>query len=136
MSDSDSIPGQDNRPFFHVALNLPHAGRTARRIVPQLPEKAEDSGADAYAARLLAFELVELLDPYLDSDENPPIELGTKVRDRAASLGRRLVDHIERGKLGHDRLGQCVRNLFECLELGREGAEISLRAGENPHSVQ
>jgi hypothetical protein len=38
--------------------------------------------------------------------------------------------------LGHDRLGQCVRNFFECLELGREGAAISLRAGENPRSMQ
>lgn len=136
MSGSDPIPGQDNRPFFNVALNLSHAGRIARRIVPQLPEIAENSGADAYATRLLAFELVELLDPYLDAGENPPSDVSSKVRDRAASLGRRLVDHIEQGKLGHDRLGQCVRNLFECLELGREGAEISLRAGENPHSVQ
>ena len=25
---------------------------------------------------------------------------------------------------------------FECLELGEEGAEISLRAGEDPNSIQ
>jgi hypothetical protein len=137
MTDADrDATGPDRRPFFHVALNLPHAGRIARRIVPLLPEKTEDGGADANAARLLAFELVELLDPYLDGGENPPAGPAAKVRDRAASLGRRLVDHIERGKLGHDRLGQCVRNLFECLELGREGADISLRAGEDPRSVQ
>ena len=35
-----------------------------------------------------------------------------------------------------DRLGQLVRNYFECLELGAEGAEISLRAGEDPRSLQ
>ena len=51
-------------------------------------------------------------------------------------LGRLLVDHIERDQLGHDRLGQGIRNLFECLELGREGAVISLRAGEDPRSFQ
>jgi hypothetical protein len=80
--------------------------------------------------------LVELLDPLLDSGDNPPGLTALNIRDRAAALGRTLVDHIERGGLGHDRLGQCVRNLFECLELGLEGADISLRAGENPKSMQ
>jgi hypothetical protein len=51
-------------------------------------------------------------------------------------LGRQLVDAMEAARLGGDRLGQLVRNLFECLELGKEGAEISLRAGENPGSLQ
>jgi hypothetical protein len=77
-----------------------------------------------------------LLDPCLELDENPPGPLAAEIRDRAAALGRRLVDQVEGGGLGHDRLGQCVRNLFECLELGREGADISLRAGENPRSLQ
>ena len=44
-------------------------------------------------------------------------------------------DDIEKNKLGGDRLGQAVRNLFECLALGEEGAAISLRAGENPRST-
>ena len=77
-----------------------------------------------------------LLDPWMELDENPPGDLGAKMRDRAALLGRRLVDQIEAAGIGHDRLGQCVRNLFECLELGPEGAEISLRAGEDPRSMQ
>jgi hypothetical protein len=42
---------------------------------------------------------------------------------------------FERDGIADDRLGQAVRNLFECLELGEEGAEISLRAGENPDSA-
>lgn len=129
-------PGDQQRPFFNVALNLPHAGRVARRILPLLPAPGAGDSADAAAARKLAFALVSLLDPCLDMDENPAPELSREIRDRAASLGRRLVDHIERGKIGHDRLGQCVRNFFECLELGAEGADISLRAGENPDSVQ
>jgi hypothetical protein len=126
----------DNRPFFQVALNLPHAGRVARRIAHLIPARGAEPGAEAAAARRIASELLELLDPSLELDENPPGDLAAEVRDRAAALGRRLVDHIERSGLGHDRLGQCVRNLFECLELGREGAEISLRAGENPKSMQ
>ena len=132
----DERPPADNRPFFQVALNLPHAGRIARRIAPLLERREAPGGAGAVAARHTVGELVRLLDPSLDLDENPPGELGEQVRRYAAALGRRLVDEIERGGLGHDRLGQCVRNLFECLELGREGAEISLRAGENPNSLQ
>jgi len=135
MNDEGHAPGSRDRPYFDVALNLPHAGRIARRIVRLLPATGSP-GASELAARRLTVELVELLDPSLDLDENPPGEAGARLRDQAAALGRRLVDQIERGGFGHDRLGQCVRNLFECLELGREGAEISLRAGESPGSLQ
>jgi hypothetical protein len=128
-------PGSGDRPFFHVALNLPHAGRVARRILPLLPREGPPGGV-ATESRRVAEAMVILLDPCFDADENPPGELGAELRDEAAALGRRLVLLIERGGFGHDRLGQCVRNYFECLELGREGAEISLRAGEDPHSLQ
>ena len=50
-------------------------------------------------------------------------------------MGRLIVDDIERLGVGDDRIGQAVRNFFECLELGEEGARISLRAGENPKSA-
>jgi hypothetical protein len=33
-----------------------------------------------------------------------------------------------------DRLGQHVRNLFECLGLAEEGAQLSLKCGERPDS--
>jgi len=136
MHPDTPAPGSGDRPFFRVALNLPHAGRIARRIARLLPDGRSPGGADAAACRELAAEMIELLDPCLDLDENPPGGQASEVRERAAALGRRLVDHIERGGFGHDRLGQCVRNLFECLELGQEGADISLRAGENPRSLQ
>jgi hypothetical protein len=127
--------GPGERPFFHVALNLPHAGRIARRILSLLPAGGPQGG-DAEAARKLTVEMIGLLDPCFEMDENPPRELAAEMRERAAALGRRLVGHIERGGFGHDRLGQCVRNFFECLELGREGTDISLRAGEDPRSLQ
>jgi hypothetical protein len=136
MIGEEGIRGSGDRPFFQVALNLPHAGRVARRIMKLLPALGPAGGADAAAARGAAAELLVLLDPCMELDENPPGELGRSVRDRAAALGRRLVDCIEHGGFGGDRLGQCIRNLFECLELGREGAEISLRAGEDPRSLQ
>lgn len=119
-------------PHFQLPLNLPHAGRIARRIVVLL----RNSGHDDAPACAAALEMESLLAPYYDSEENPPGPRAFRVRDHAALLGRRLVDHIESEGLGQDRLGQCVRNYFECLELGLEGAQLSLRAGENPRSIQ
>jgi hypothetical protein len=137
MNTKTGESGSADKPFFLVALNLPHAGRIARRILPLLPLRGQKgSGPDADAAHKIAVELTDLLDPCLESDDNPPGPASARLQQRAAALGRVLVDHIERGRFGHDRLGQCVRNLFECLELGREGADISLRAGENPKSLQ
>ena len=136
MMGDERARGSGGRPFFQVALNLPHAGRIARRIVLLIPDTGTTGGAGAAAVRKTASELLELLDPWLELDENPPGDRGGQIRERAAALGRRLVEQIEAGGFAHDRLGQCVRNLFECLELGREGADISLRAGENPRSLQ
>ena len=122
----------DSAPFFDVPLNLPHAGRVARRLVTYL----QRDGRGNTAAATTATEIVELLAPYYDSDENPNRTVAEQVRTEAAQLGRRFVDQVELDALGHDLLGQGVRNLFECLALGREGATISLRAGENPDSMQ
>jgi hypothetical protein len=119
-----------------VPLNLPHAGRIAHRIVRLLPAREALAGGEAGEARRIAAELIEMLDPCLEADENPPAAAGEALRQCCAALGRSLVVHIERGELGGDRIGQCVRNFFECLELGPEGADISLRAGENPGSLQ
>lgn len=119
-------------PFFDVPLNLPHAGRIARRLVTYLHR----DGHEHTVAASIAVKLVELLDPYYESDENPPAAQIPGITEKAAALGRQFVDQVERSGLGEDRLGQGVRNLFECLELGREGAAISLRAGEDPASMQ
>jgi hypothetical protein len=135
MTGREPAHGSDKQPFFHVALNLPHAGRVARRIILILPARGSAEGPEA-AARRTAADLLALLEPCVELDENPPKALALELREQAAVLGRKLVDQIESGGLGFDRLGQCVRNLFECLELGREGASISLRAGEEPDSLQ
>jgi len=119
-------------PHFKIPLNLPHAGRVAERILTLLDRE----GLPGPEAERTAHRLAALLEPYLSSGENPRPDLAMRARDEAAGLARQLVDHIERNQLGHDRLGQCVRNLFECLELGPEGTVISLRAGEDPKSFQ
>lgn len=122
--------------YCEIPLNLPHAGRVAYRIARLLYTRYDEDNAEMDQAMRATLALVELLDPWLELDENPPGSIGLQIRDKAAGLARRLVDHIERGGLGGDRLGECIRNLFECFELGREGAAISLRAGENPASLQ
>jgi len=119
-------------PHFDVPLNLPHAGRIARRLLTVLHG---DGQGETDAAATIA-QLVDLLAPYYESDENPRPETAARIRLEAAELGRIFVDQVEVERLGHDRLGQCVRNLFECLELAREGAAISLRAGEKADSLQ
>ena len=119
-------------PHFKIPLNLPHAGRIAERILVLLDRE----GLPGPDAEKTAHRLASLLEPYFQSEENPRPDTANRVREEAAKLGRQLVDHIERGGLGHDRLGQCIRTLFECLELGPEGTVISLRAGEDPKSFQ
>jgi hypothetical protein len=124
------------RPYFRVALNLPHAGRIAWRIDSLLSAETSANPLKLDAVMTTVAEIRGLLEPTIELDDNPPPPVAFALRNRVAELGRRLVAQIESRGLGHDRLGQCVRNLFECLELGLEGAEISLRAGENPKSLQ
>ena len=112
-------------PHFRIPLNLPHAATIAVRIRVQLRG----------AADVRSQSLVELLAPLRDLDGNPAAPESERIVALAAGLARDVVAEVERTKAGHDRLGQAVRNLFECLGLGEEGAEISLRAGENPDSL-
>lgn len=119
---------------FDIPLDLPHAGRIADRILILVEKHAEELGIDGADAIESAEQLWSLLFKYTGEDDNP--KDAVRIRDEAAMIGRQLVDHLAAAQLTSDRLGQLVRNLFECLELGAEGAEISLRAGENPKSLQ
>jgi hypothetical protein len=121
-------------PHFDIPLDLPHAGRIADRILVIVQRHAEEKGVDAPDAIDASERLWSLLFRYSGEDDNPPDAM--KIRDEAAGIGRDIVDAVITAHLTSDRLGQLVRNLFECLELGEEGAEISLRAGENPKSLQ
>ena len=121
---------------FDIPLDLPHAGTITRRIMRIFEQMLDETNEDHQAL----LQTVESLDSILfDASwkgENPPPVEAAKMQERAAETARHLVDQIEAAQIGFDRLGQCVRNLFECLELGEEGAALSLRAGENPNSLQ
>jgi hypothetical protein len=119
---------------FQIPLDLPHAGRIADRILALLERHAEERGMEAEEVLGAAERLSNLLFRYTASDDNPPDAI--RIRDEVADVARELVDAAEAAHITGDRLGQLVRNLFECLELGEEGARISLRAGENPNSLQ
>ena len=101
-----------------------------------LERHCDETGIEAGAAMDTLERLSNLLFRYSANDENPAGEEAVSVRDEAAILGRQFVDDLEAAGIKFDRLGQYVRNFFECLELGAEGAQISLRAGENPNSLQ
>lgn len=121
---------------YDIPLDLPHAGRLASRIVRLLERHCDELGIEAPEALDVAERLDAMLSKYVQEDENPRDAEARGARENAAELGRQLVTALEASHIRSDRLGQYIRNLFECLELGKEGAEISLRAGENPDSLQ
>ena len=121
---------------FDIPLDLPHAGRVASRLVRLLERHCEEQGLDAEELLDIAEKLDVMLSRYVQEGENPYPAEAEAARESAADLGRRLVTALEATNIRGDRLGQYIRNLFECLAMGTEGAEISLRAGEDPDSLQ
>lgn len=122
---------------FQLPLDLPHAGKVARRLVQVLGNRGWLDREDGKPLMDAAMRLTRLLAPYFETGENPSCaDLATAERDSAAALGREIVSLIRAAGAQDDRVGQCIRNLFECLELGEEGARLSIDAGENPDSPQ
>lgn len=121
-----------SRPAFrrYALINLPHAHTIVSRIVRWM-EAQQAPPADETALPLLLAELDRVLRPH---PQDPPEAEAIQVADAAAIVARRLVGEVGRAGYHSDRLGQCVRNLFECLGLPSEGAELSLRCGERPDS--
>ena len=129
-SDPWSIPEAVSAAHFNLPLNLPHAATIAHRILYHV----RNGGAAAEPLGRVG-DLIGLLEPWRDQEENGPADEAERVRQEAAALGRRIVEDSEGSAYRSDRLGQAIRNLFECLAMGQEGAELSLRAGENPNST-
>ena len=115
-------------------LNLPHA----RTVLQRVGRSLEALGAfgevgNGHAALLAAaFDAVE--QRLRSFDEDPPAEEALRGADEVAALAQALVAAILATPIRGDRLGQHVRNLFECLGLAQEGAEQSLLCGERPDS--
>jgi hypothetical protein len=118
----------------YVRINLPHA----RTIVERIGRTLDALGAFGHeangGAEPLSDALAELGGSLRPFDTDPVAEEALRAADAAAARGRALVEAITKTHCRSDRLGQHVRNLFECLGLPEEGAEVALRCGERPDS--
>lgn len=121
-------------PHFNTALNLHHAATLSNRIVSRLSQvvPVEEDSESLEQAHFLMSEML----PYFDHDYEPSVAETMVMREHMLDLARHLVQLIEFEGHKSDRLGQSVRNLFECLAADHEGAMMGLRAGENPNSLQ
>lgn len=118
----------------YVKVNLPHARTIIGRIIRSLEALGafgEEGDGGAIALHTAYQALEEEARPF---DEDPPMEEALRAADRIAEKGRALVAAILATPARGDRLGQLVRNLFECLGLPEEGAALSLDCGERPDS--
>lgn len=119
------------RPSRYAFINLPHAHTIVSRLVRWFSVQEGVRPFDETCLPDLLADLDRLLRPYPD---DPPEAVAVRLADQVAGVARELVLEIEAAGFRGDRLGQCVRNLFECLGLGPEGAELALRCGERPDS--
>lgn len=118
----------------YVHINLPHSRTVLARIGRMLEFvgafSPEAPGGPALHA---AFQgLARAAEPY---EEDPALAPAVEAADALAVRARGLVGALLETPVRSDRLGQHVRNLFECLGLPEEGAELSLRCGEDPGSL-
>ena len=118
----------------YVQINLPHARTIVARIgrsLEALGAFGEEGNGGAMALHASYGGLEESVRGF---DDDPPFEQAVAAADAVAARARALVSAILETPVRGDRLGQSVRNLFECLGLPDEGATLSLRCGESPDS--
>ncbi|HRB11923.1 MAG TPA: hypothetical protein PKU70_02850 [Vicinamibacteria bacterium] len=114
-------------------INLPHARTIAERIERQLEILRVLDGEGSKRLNGVVVAMRNKLEPWVeDADPEKAAESADPIVDLARELVQLIVDD-ERAR--SDRLGQCVRNLFECLGLPNEGRRVSLACGESPDSL-
>ena len=112
-------------------INLPHALTIVGRLVYYLEYRTEPVPAEETRVREILAELDRILRPF---PTDPPAATAIPVAKSAAAQARLLVAEMATAGYTSARLGQCIRNLFECLGLPEEGAAASLECGERPDS--
>jgi len=114
-------------------INLPHARTIAERIERQLEILRVLEGQESKALNASVASLRHGLEPWVeDADPEKAAAQADPIVDVAREMVRLIVAD-ERAR--SDRLGQCIRNLFECLGLPNEGRRVSLACGESPDSL-
>jgi hypothetical protein len=128
VSENDEAYGR------YVQINLPHARTIVQRLgrsLEALGAFGEEGNGGTPELRAAYQALEAVAEPF---DEDPPFEAALQAADAVAERARAAVDSILAGAARGDRLGQHVRNLFECLGLSGEGARLALECGERPDS--
>jgi hypothetical protein len=121
-------------PYFNTPVNLTHAAEIARRLCSRIAQTVPpDQDSEALEQANLIF--AELF-PYIYDTQVPSSAEQMIVVSHALDLARHLVNLIQIEKCKSDRVGQSVRNLYECLGRGEEGSHMGLLAGESPTSLQ
>ena len=118
----------------YVRINLPHARTILQRIARTLDALGGFSQQSNGGARALSDALAEVDGALRPFDADPPADEALEAADAVAERGRLLVDAIMASTCRSDRLGQHVRNFFECLGLDQEGADHALKCGERADS--
>lgn len=114
-------------------INLPHARTIAERIERQLEILRVLDGEGSRTLNAAVIAVRNRLEPWVE-DADPLT--AAESADPIVALARQLVKAIvDDDRARSDRLGQCVRNLFECLGLPNEGRRVSLVCGESPDSL-
>jgi hypothetical protein len=118
----------------YVHINLPHARTIVARIGRSLEALGAFGEAQNGGALALRAAYDALAESLRDFDDDLALAEALAAADAAAMRARDLVAAIVQTPTRGDRLGQSVRNLFECLGLPDEGAGLSLNCGERPDS--
>lgn len=113
------------------ALNLPHALTVVGRLALYLEPRRQPIPIEETRVQEHLDALYRLLGPHT---EDPPPAVAAPVAEKATATARLLAEEIARVGYSGDRIGQCIRNLFECLGQPAEGAALSLLCGERPDS--
>jgi hypothetical protein len=117
----------------YVHINLPHSRTVLARIGRMLEFLHAFADATGGPALHAAFQALEReAEPY---DDDPALAAAIAAADALAARARTFVEALLQTPLRSDRLGQHVRNLFECLGLPEEGARLALQCGERPDSL-
>ena len=114
----------------YVGINLPHARTIVQRIARTLDALGGFGHESNGQAQALSGALADLDGTLRPFDTDPPADEALRAADAAADKGRFLVAVILASACRSDRLGQHVRNFFECLGLNEEGADLALKCGE------
>lgn len=118
-------------PAFAADVNLPHSRTILARLSQTLDAQGILDGEDGPVVTDLMRALEGLLSPF---DDDPADDVSAAVASSAAMLARVVGERLRDGGVFESQVGRHVRNLFECLGRGDEGATLALELGEDPGS--